>query len=109
MKIINLKLNKTNDGYFLDIDLDKDDVIIKITNVLLCKETLDDINIESRNEYGYDCGSWISGLFSRLLRVYGDISVTQKVKEMTLEEIEKALGYPVRIIEYSGSVVKTKI
>lgn len=99
MKIINLKLNETDDGYFLNIDLDKDDVIIKITNVLLCRKTLDDISVEIRNEYGYDCGSWISGLFSHLLRIYGDISVTQKAKEMTLEDIEKALGYPVKIVK----------
>lgn len=100
MKIINLKLNETDDGYFLNIDLDRGDTILHIENILLSRKTLDDIDIKIENECRYGIyKSWISGLFSHVLRVYGDISIVQKAKEMTLEEIEKALGYPVKIVK----------
>lgn len=100
MKIINLKLNETDDGYFLNIDLDRGDTILHIENILLSRKILDDIDIKIENECCYGIyKSWISGLFSHVLRVYGDISIIQKVKEMTLEDIEEALGYPVKIVK----------
>lgn len=99
MKIINLKLNETDDGYFLNIDLDRGDTILHIENILLSRKILDDIDIKIENECCYGIyKSLISGLFSHVLRVYGDISIIQKVKEMTLEDIEEALGYPVKIV-----------
>lgn len=98
MEIINLKLKDAGDAYFLDIDLDKGNVILHITNILLCRKTLDNVEIEEVNKYGI-CKTWIHGLFSHMLSVYGDISMIQKAKEMTLEEIEKELGYPIKIVE----------
>ena len=42
----------------------------------------------------------ISGLFKNNLWVLDNIIVhEQKPKEMTLEDIEKALGYPVKIVK----------
>lgn len=42
---------------------------------------------------------YISGLFEDKLKLIGKYCLVKKPKEMTLEDIEEALGYPVKIVK----------
>lgn len=99
-KITNINLKKNDSKYLLDIELEHN---VCIENILLCN--VNDIhNIIIKTEhyelfpYRYDT-SYISGLFGDKLKLIGDCYLIQKEKEMTLEEIEKELGYPVKIVK----------
>lgn len=99
VKIVDMKLKKSDKQFLLDIKLDIGDVYVYIRDIVIgCMDNiLNNVKIEKDGLTG-EC--MISGLFKNNLWVLDNIIVyEQKPKEMTLEDIEKALGYPVKIVK----------
>ena len=90
--------------FLLDIKLDVGDSYIYAANIVIgnMDDVIDKVNIEQDSLTG-ECT--ISGLFKNDLWVLDNIIVhEQKPKEMTLEDIEKALGYPVKIVKEKENI-----
>ena len=98
VKIVDMKLKKSDKLFLLDIKLDVGDSYIYATNiVVVMDDVIDKVNIEQDSLTG-ECT--ISGLFKNDLWLLNNIiEHEQKPKEMTLEDIEKALGYPIKIMK----------
>ena len=99
VKIVDMELKKSDKLFLLDIKLDVGDSYIYVENIVIgdMDNVIDRINIEQDSLTG-ECT--ISGLFQNDLWLLNNIiEHEQKPKEMTLEDIEKALGYPVKIIK----------
>nr|WP_297935666.1 hypothetical protein [uncultured Lachnoclostridium sp.] len=104
VRITDVKLKKDGITYLLDVELDCRDNKSYIKNLLLCdtNKALHNITITTDyyNMFPYKLEtSYISGLFEDKLELIGGYCLTKKEKEMTLEEIEKELGYPVKIVK----------
>lgn len=100
IKITGIKLKKDESRYLLDIGLDCEDIKVYIKDLLLCDihDVLHEINIVT-DRLGTFETSYVSGLFSDKLKLIGNCYIIQTAKEMTLEDIEKVLGYPVKIVK----------
>lgn len=101
VKIVDMELKKSDKLFLLDIKLDVGDSYIYATNIVIgdMDDVIDRVNIEQDSLTG-ECT--ISGLFKNNLLIDSDgdsVMLEQKPKEMTLEDIEKALGYPVKIVK----------
>lgn len=104
IKITDIKLKKDGSTYLLDVKLDCENNKVYIENLLLCdtNKVLHNITVTTDyyNMFPYELEtSYISGLFEDKLKLIGRYCLVQKPKEMTLEDIEKALGYPVKIVK----------
>ena len=99
VKIVDMKLKKTDKQFLLDVKLDivGSYVYVRDIEIAHMDNILKRIKIEQDN---LTDNCMISGLFKNNLCVLDNIIVhEQKPKEMTLEDIEKALGYPVKIVK----------
>lgn len=99
VKIVDMKLKKSDKLFLLDIKLDVGDSYIYVPNIVIgdMDDVIDKVNIEQDSLTG-ECT--ISGLFKNDLWLLNNIiEFEQKPKEMTLEDIEEALGYPVKIVK----------
>nr|DAZ55012.1 MAG TPA: hypothetical protein [Caudoviricetes sp.] len=99
VKIVDMKLKKSDKQFLLDVKLDTGDSYVYVRDIEIANmdNVLNSVKIEQDNLTG-DC--MISRLCKNNLWVLNNtIEHEQKPKEMTLEDIEKALGYPVKIVE----------
>lgn len=99
VKIVDMKLKKSDKQFLLDVKLDTGDSYVYIRDIEIARmdNVLNSVKIEQDNLTG-DC--MISRLIKNNLWVLNNtIEHEQKPKEMTLEDIEKTLGYPVKIVE----------
>ena len=99
VKIVDMKLKKTDKQFLLDVKLDimGSYVYVRDIEIAHMDNILKRIKIEQDN---LTDNCMISGLFKNNLCVLDNIIVhEQKPKEMTLEDIENALGYPVKIVK----------
>ena len=99
VKIVDMELRKSDKLFLLDIKLDVGDSYICATNIVIgdMDYVIDKVNIEQDSLTG-ECT--ISGLFKNDLWLLNNIiKHEQKPKEMTLKDIEEALGYPVKIVK----------
>lgn len=100
VKIVDMELRKSNKTFLLDVKLDAGNTYAYVRNIVVghIDKIIDKVDIELSI-----CNNVkISGLFPNDLLIDGDgdsVTIEQKPKEMTLEDIEKALGYPVKIVE----------
>ena len=104
IKITDIKLKKDGSAYLLDVELDCENNKAYIENLLLCdtNKVLHNITVTTDyyNMFPYKSETfYISGLFENKLKLIGKYCLVQKPKEMTLEDIEKALGYPIKIVK----------
>ena len=99
VKIVDMKLKKSDKQFLLDVKLDTMGSYVYVRDIEIAHmdNILKRIKIEQDN---LTDNCMISGLFKNNLCVLDNIIVhEQKPKEMTLEDIEKALGYPVKIVK----------
>lgn len=98
VKIVNMELRKSDKQFLLDVKLDIGDSYVYVKDIVIAHmDNILGVKIEQDNLIG-DC--MISGLFKNNLCVLNNtIEHEQKSKEMTLEDIEEALGYPVKIVK----------
>lgn len=99
VKIVDMKLKKSDKLFLLDIKLDVGDSYVYVRDIVIgnMDDVIDKVNIKQDSLTG-DC--MISGLFKNdLWLLHNIIEHEQKSKEMTLDEIEKVLGYPVKIVK----------
>lgn len=98
VKIVNMELRKSDKQFLLDVKLDIGDSYVYVKDIVIAHmDNILGVKIEQDNLTG-DC--MISGLFKNNLCVLNNtIEHEQKPKEMTLEDIEEALGYPVKIVK----------
>lgn len=98
VKIVDMELKKNNKTFLLDVKLDVGDSYAYVKNIVIghMDHVIDKVDIE----FSIFKNLTISGLFLNDLLINSDsVTFEQKPKEMTLEDIEKALGYPVKIVE----------
>lgn len=99
VKIVDMELRKSDKQFLLNIKLDIGDSYVYVRDIVIAHmdNILNSVKIEQDDLTG-DC--MISRLLKNNLWVLDNTIVhEQKPKEMTLEEIEKALGYPVKIVK----------
>ena len=99
VKIVDMELRKIDKQFLLDIKLDVGDSYVYVRDIVIgnMDDVIDKVNIEQDSLTG-ECT--ILGLFKNDLWLFNNIiKYEQKPKEMTLEDIEKALGYPVKIVK----------
>lgn len=99
VKIVDMKLKKSDKQFLLDVKLDTGVSYVYVRDIEIAHmdNILKSIKIEQDNLTD-DC--MISGLFKNNLWVLNNtIEHEQKPKEMTLKDIEEALGYPVKIVK----------
>ena len=99
VKIVDMELRKSDKQFLLDIKLDIGDSYVYVRDIVITHmdNILNSVKITQDNLTD-DC--MISGLFKNDLWVLDNvIEHEQKPKEMTLEDIEKVLGYPVKIVK----------
>lgn len=99
VKIVDMELRKSDKQFLLDVKLDIGDSYVYVKDIVIAHmdNILNSVKIEQDNLTG-DC--MISELFKNNLCVLNNtIEHEQKPKEMTLEDIEEALGYPVRNVK----------
>ena len=100
VKIVDMELRKSDKQFLLDVKLDAGNTYAYVRNIVIghMDKIIDKVDVELSI-----CNNVkISGLFPNDLLIDGDgdfVTFEQKPKEMTLEEIEKALGYPVKIVK----------
>ena len=83
VKIVDMELRKSDKTFLLDVKLDVGNTYAKV-----------DVELSICNN------AKISGLFPNDLLINGEsVTFEQKPREMTLEDIEEALGYPVKIVK----------
>lgn len=99
VKIVDMKLKKSDKQFLLDVKLETGNLYVYVRDIEIARmdNILNSVKIEQDNLTG-DC--MISRLFKNNLWVLNNtIEHEQKPKEMTLEDIEEALGYPVKIVK----------
>jgi len=99
VKIVDMKLKKSDKQFLLDVKLDTGNLYVYVRDIEIARmdNILNSVKIEQDNLTG-DC--IISRLFKNNLWVLNNtIEHEQKPKEMTVEDIEEALGYPVKIVK----------
>ena len=101
VKIVDMELRKLDKTFLLDVKLDAGNTYVYVRDIVIgCMDNiLNNVKIEKDGLTG-EC--MISGLFKNNLLIDSDgdsVMIEQKPKEMTLEDIEKALGYPVKIVK----------
>ena len=100
VKIVDMELRKSDKTFLLDVKLDAGNTYAYVRNIVVghIDKIIDKVDIELSI-----CNNVkISGLFPNDLLIDGDVdsvTIEQKPKEMTLEDIEKALGYPIKIMK----------
>lgn len=100
VKIVDMELRKSDKTFLLDVKLDTGNTYAYVRNIVIghIDKIIDKVDIELSL-----CNNVkISGLFPNDLLIDGDgdsVTLEQKPKEMTLEDIEKILGYPVKIVK----------
>lgn len=98
VKIVDMKLRKSDKTFLLNVKLDAGNTYAYVRNIVIghMDKIIDKVDIDLSL-----CNNVkISGLFPNDLLIDGDsVTLEQKPKEMTLEDIEKALGYPVKIVK----------
>lgn len=98
VKIVDMELKKIDKTFLLDVKLDVGDSYAYVKNIVIghMDNVINKVNIEA-SIWNY---LTISGLFPDDLLINSDsVEFHQKPKEMTLEDIEDALGYPVKIVK----------
>ena len=98
VKIVDMKLKKNDKTFLLDVKLDVGDSYAYVENIVIGQmdHVIDKVDIE----FSIFKNLTISGLFLNDLLINSDsVTFEQKPKEMTLEDIENALGYPVKIVK----------
>ena len=100
VKIVDMELRKSDKQFLLNVKLDIGDSYVYVKDIVIAHmdNILNSVKIEQDNLTG-DC--MISGLLfkNNLWVLNNTIEHEQKPKEMTLEDIEKALGYPIKIVK----------
>lgn len=98
VKIVDMELRKSDKTFLLDVKLDVGNTYAYVRNIVICHmdKVIDKVDVELSI-----CNNVkISGLFPNDLLINGEsVTFEQKPREMTLEDIEKALGYPVKIMK----------
>ena len=100
VKIVDMKLKKIDKTFLLDVKLDVGNTYAYVRNIVIghMDKIIDKVDVELSI-----CNNVkISGLFPNDLLIDSDgnsVTIEQKPKEMTLEDIEKALGYSVKIVK----------
>lgn len=98
VKIVDMELKKIDKTFLLDVKLDAGNTYAYVKNIVIghMDNVIDKVDVELSL-----CNNFrISGLFPNDLLINGEsVTFEQKPKEMTLEDIEKALGYPVKIVK----------
>lgn len=98
VKIVDMELRKSDKTFLLDVKLDVGNTYAYVRNIVIgnMDKVIDKVDVELSI-----CNNVkISGLFPHDLLINGEsVTFEQKPKEMTLEDIEKALGYPVKIVK----------
>lgn len=98
VKIVDMELRKSDKTFLLDVKLDVGNTYAYVRNIVIghMDKVIDKVDVELSI-----CNNVkISGLFPNDLLINGEsVTFEQKPREMTLEDIEKALGYPVKIVE----------
>ena len=98
VKIVDMELKKIDKTFLLDVKLDVGNTYGYVRNIVIGH--MDNVINKVDVELSLCNNLRISGLFPNDLLINGDsVEFEQKPKEMTLEDIEKALGYPVKIME----------
>lgn len=98
VKIVDMKLKKSDKQFLLDVKLDTGNSYVYVRDIEIAH--MDNI-LNSVIEKDSLTGDYmISGLFkNNLCALNNTIEHEQKPKEMTLEDIEEAFGYPVKIVK----------
>lgn len=98
VKIVDMELRKSDKTFLLDVKLDAGNTYAYVRNIAIGRmdKVIDKVNVELSI-----CNNIkISGLFPNDLLTNGEsVMFEQKPKEMTLEDIEESLGYPVKIVK----------
>lgn len=98
VKIVDMELRKSDKTFLLDVKLDVGNTYAYVRNIVIghMDKVIDKVDVELSI-----CNNVkISGLFPNDLLINGEsVTFEQKPREMTLEDIEKALGYPAKIVE----------
>lgn len=98
VKIVDMELRKSDKTFLLDVKLDVGNTYAYVRNIVIghMDKVIDKVDVELSI-----CNNVkISGLFPNDLLINGEsVTFEQKPREMTLEDIEKALGYPVKIVK----------
>ena len=98
VKIVDMELRKSDKTFLLDVKLDAGNTYAYVRNIVIGRmdKVIDKVNVELSI-----CNNIkISGLFPNDLLTNGEsVMFEQKPKEMTLEDIEESLGYPVKIVK----------
>ena len=97
VKIVDMELRKSDKTFLLDVKLDAGNTYAYVRNIAIghMDNVIDKVDVELSL-----CNNLISGLFPNDLLINGEsVTFEQKPKEMTLEDIEEALGYPVKIVK----------
>lgn len=98
IKIVDMELRKSDKTFLLDVKLDVGNTYAYVRNIVIghMDNVIDKVDVELSL-----CNNFrISGLFPNDLLINGEsVTFEQKPKEMTLEDIEEALGYPVKIVK----------
>ena len=98
VKIVDMELRKSDKTFLLDVKLDVGNTYAYVKNIVIghMDNVIDKVDVELSL-----CNNFrISGLFPNDLLINSEsVTFEQKPKEMTLEDIEKALGYPVKIVK----------
>lgn len=98
VKIVDMELRKSDKTFLLDVKLDVGNTYAYVRNIVIghMDKVIDKVDVELSI-----CNNVkISGLFPNDLLINGEsVTFEQKPREMTLEDIEKAIGYPVKIVE----------
>lgn len=93
-----MELRKSDKTFLLDVKLDVGNTYAYVRNIVIghMDKVIDKVDVELSI-----CNNVkISGLFPNDLLINGEsVTFEQKPREMTLEDIEKALGYPAKIVE----------
>lgn len=98
VKIVDMELRKSDKTFLLDVKLDAGNTYAYVRNIAIghMDKVIDKVNVELSI-----CNNIkISGLFTNDLLTNGEsVTFEQKPKEMTLKDIEEAIGYPVKIVK----------
>ena len=98
VKIVDMELRKSDKQFLLNVKSDIGDSYVYVKDIVIAHmdNVIDKVDVELSL-----CNNFrISGLFPNDLLINGEsVTFEQKPKEMTLEDIEEALGYPVKIVK----------
>lgn len=98
VKIVDMEIRKSDKTFLLDVKFDVGNTYAYVRNIVIghMDKVIDKVDVE----LSICNNAKISGLFPNDLLINGEsVTFEQKPREMTLEDIEEALGYPVKIVK----------